>query len=381
MKALLFERKIAKYAAAAVAGRVAPGAGGAVGPLTLTDIDEPELPADGWVRLRPRLSGICGSDLATIDGHSSRYFEPIVSFPFVPGHEVVGELDDGSRVVLVPILTCVVRGIDPVCNQCAAGHPNRCERIAFGHLEPGLQTGFCESTGGGWSLAFVAHESQLVRVPERVSDEAAVLIEPTACAVHAARSIVSTDVVVIGSGTLGLLTIAALRATGHEGAIVVAAKHPAQRELARALGASQVALPGELARVVRSRTGSMVIGDQLAGGTSTVVDCVGSDESLAQALSIVAPGGEVVLFGMPGHHTSVDLTPLWHRESSVRGCYAYTTEDFDVATDLVVSADLDRLLTATYPLSRYRDAIDHAANAGARGAVKIAFDLRNEKGR
>ena len=50
-------------------------------------------------RVRPRLAGICGSDLATIDGHSSRYFEPIVSFPFTPGHEVVGELDDGSRVV------------------------------------------------------------------------------------------------------------------------------------------------------------------------------------------------------------------------------------------------------------------------------------------
>ena len=207
------------------------------------------------------------------------------------------------------------------------------------------------------------------------------MVEPTACAVHAARSIVSTDVTIIGSGTLGLLTVAALRAMGHEGTIVVAAKHPAQRDLAHAFGASQVVLPRELARVVRSRTGSMIIGDQLAGGTSTVVDCVGSDESLSQALQIVAPGGEVVLFGMPGPHTRVDLTPLWHRESSVRGCYAYTPDDFDAAADLVVRADLDRLLSATYPLARYRDAIDHAANAGARGAVKIAFDLRNEKER
>src|SRR6187431_725759 len=128
MKALLFERKIAKYAAAAVAGRLAPGAGGAVGPLTLTDIDEPELPGPGWVRVRPRLAGICGSDLATIDGHSSRYFEPIVSFPFVPGHEVVGDTDDGRRVALVPILTCAVRGIDPMCDMCTAERPNLCER-------------------------------------------------------------------------------------------------------------------------------------------------------------------------------------------------------------------------------------------------------------
>ena len=384
MKALLFERKVAKYAAAAVAGRFAAGRGATVGPLSLTDIDEPELPGEDWVRVCPRLAGICGSDLATIDGHSSRYFEPIVSFPFVPGHEVVGELDDGSRVALVPILTCVVRGVEPLCPQCAAGRANRCERIAFAghtHLEPGLQTGFCESTGGGWSLAFVAHPSQLVPVPDHLTDEEAVLIEPTACAVHAARSIRSGDVAIIGAGTLGLLTVAALRSFGHVDSIVVAAKHPAQRELARELGSSQVVAPNELARVVRARTRSMVVGEQLTNGAATVADCVGSDDSLEQALSIVAPGGDVVLLGMPGGTTSIDLTPLWHRESVLRGCYAYTPEDFTDATALVADAGLGRLVSATYPLARYREAIDHAANAGRRGAVKIAFDLRTERGR
>src|SRR3954451_22241111 len=126
MKALLFERKIARYAAAAVAGRFSPGRGARVGPLKLTtDVDEPKLPApSGWVRVRPRLAGICGSHLATIDGHSSRYFEPIVSFPFIPGHEVVGDLEDGSRAILIPILSCVTRGIDPVCGACAVGRTN-----------------------------------------------------------------------------------------------------------------------------------------------------------------------------------------------------------------------------------------------------------------
>src|SRR4051812_43335853 len=178
MKALLFRRNEVRYAAAMVTSRFARGEGARVGPLKLTDIDVPELPGPGWCRITPSLSGICGSDLATIDGHSSRYFEPIVSFPFVPGHEVVGQLDDDRRVVLVPILTCVVRGVDPLCAQCAAGRANRCERVAFpghSHVEPGLQTGFCESTGGGWSVAFVAHESQLLPVPETLTDEEAVL--------------------------------------------------------------------------------------------------------------------------------------------------------------------------------------------------------------
>ena len=380
MKALRFERKVAKFAAASVAGRLSPGKGATVGPLKLKDVDEPELPGPDWVRLRPSLAGICGSDLATIDGHSSRYFEPIVSFPFTPGHEVVGRLDDGTRAVLIPVLSCVTRGIDPVCRACAAGRTNHCGRIAFGHLEPGLQSGYCENTGGGWSASMVAHTSQLLTVPDAVSDEAAVMVEPTACAVHAARTVAAMGpqqtVVVLGAGTLGLLTIAALRAEASIGTLVATGKYPHQKTLAASLGASQVIAPRELGRVVRSLTGAFVLdGGQLTDGVDLVVDCVGSEASLTQALQVVAPGGEVLVVGMPGH-TALDLTTLWHRETAIRGSYAYTRPDFDQALTLVAEAGLQRLLSATYPLARYTEAIEHAATAGPRGAVKVAFDLR-----
>ena len=382
MKALLFERKLARYAAAAVAGRVAPGRGARVGPLRLADVDPPELPADGWVRVRPRLAGICGSDLATIDGHSSRYFEPIVSFPFVPGHEVVGELDDGRRVVLVPILTCRTRGISPPCEQCRLERYNLCERVAFGHLEPGLQTGFCESTGGGWSTLLVAHESQLVDVPDGMSDEEAVLVEPMACAVHAARRIHDEGpVALIGTGALGLLTLAAIGWYQPGVEVVATAKHPHQKRLAKELGAAVVCEPRELARHVRSMTGSWLVDGRVAGGVPQVVDCVGSADSLQQALSVVMPLGMVNVVGMPGH-TSLDLTGLWHKETMLRGCYAYEPQiDFPQAIELIRELDLGRLLSATYPLSRFTEALDHAANAGSRGAVRVAFDLRGEKER
>lgn len=380
MKALRFERKVAKFAAAAIAGHIVPGLGAKHGPLCLDDIDVPAMPGADWVRLRPRLAGICGSDLATIDGASSRYFEPIVSFPFVLGHEVVGDLDDGTRAVLIPVLHCETRGIDPVCTSCAAGRINLCERIAYGHLEPGLQSGFCESTGGGWSLAMAAHRSQLLAVPESLSDEAAVLIEPMACAVHAARMITTDDIAFIGAGSLGLLTLAATRALRPSARIVMTAKYPEQRALAKALGADRVCGPEELARVLRSETGSLVTGEYLTSGVATVVDCVGSEATLTDALKVVAPGGTVLVVGMPGH-TRLDLTALWHRESALKGCYAYTRDDFTTALELVERLDLGRLVSATYPLHRYEDAIAHAANAGPLGAVKIAFDMRNEKQR
>ena len=103
------------------------GRGAGLGPLRLVDGAAPALLGSGWHRVAPLLSGICGSDLATLDGRSSRYFEDIVSFPFVPGHEVVGTVPDGartadgtalapgSRVVLEPVLGCLARGIDPMC--------------------------------------------------------------------------------------------------------------------------------------------------------------------------------------------------------------------------------------------------------------------------
>jgi threonine dehydrogenase-like Zn-dependent dehydrogenase len=380
VKALRFSRKPGKYVAAGVAGRIAAGKGASVGPLKLVDVDDLELPADDWVRLRPRLAGICGSDLATIDGHSSRYFEPIVSFPFTPGHEVVGDLEDGTRAVLIPILSCATRGIDPMCGACSAGRTNLCGRIAFGHLEPGLQSGFCTDTGGGWSGEMVAHPTQLLTIPEDLSDEAAVMVEPLACAVHAARKVAATGphqrIAVIGSGTLGLLTIAALRSEDPFGTIIATAKYPHQHALAKGLGADQVVSPRTLPRVVRSLTGAFVLdGGQLTDGVELVVDCVGSEASLAQALQVVAPGGQILVVGMPGH-TSLDLTSLWHRESSISGCYAYTRPDFERALELAQEHDLGRLVSATYPLGRYAEAIEHAANAGLRGAVKVAFDLR-----
>jgi threonine dehydrogenase-like Zn-dependent dehydrogenase len=380
MKALVFERKLAKYAAATVAGRFAPGSGAKYGPLSLKEFDPPDLPGPDWVRFKPRLSGICGSDLATIDGHSSRYFEPIVSFPFVLGHEVVGDLPDGSRAVLIPVLHCSVRGIAPVCAACAAGNINLCERIAFGHLEPGLQSGFCRDTGGGWSIAMVAHHDQLFAIPDDLSDENAVMIEPAACAVHAARKVHCDTAVVIGAGTLGLLTVAALRAYGNVRTIIATAKYREQRSHALALGADTVVEPAELSRAIRSHTKSMIIGTQLTGGADCVVDCVGSTASLTQALDVVGPGRDVLVVGMPAH-VHLDLTTLWHRETAIRGCYAYTIDDFASALALVQQVNLGSLVTTTYPLDRYEDAITHAANAGPRAAVKIAFDLRTEKQR
>jgi threonine dehydrogenase-like Zn-dependent dehydrogenase len=397
MKALRFERNVPRFAAARVTSSIiGSGKGVRVGPLELVEVDPMDLPGPEWVRVRPRLAGICGSDLATLDGRSSRYFEHIVSFPFIPGHEVVGDVEggplDGRRAVIEPVLGCEARGIDPPCPGCAAGRKGSCEQIAFGHLRPGLQTGYCRDTGGGWSTSLVAHQSQLHGVPDDFSDEAAVMIEPAACAVHAACAANITGgerVIVLGAGTLGLCVIAALRALCLPGALVAVAKHSSQRKLARELGADQVVKPDEHKRAARRLSSSLALEsddgsiERLTGGVDLVVDCVGSSDSLAQCLDVVRPGGRILLVGMPGV-VRVDLAALWQREIELRGAYAYGSEDrpegprstFQIAMELVRDARLERLVSARYPLERYEDAVAHAGAAGRRGAVKIVFDMR-----
>ena len=186
MRALQIRRSVSRLGLARVASALAPAAAVRVGPLEYTSIDPPELPGPGWHRVHTRLAGICGSDLSMIEGHASTYFDDWVSFPFVPGHEVVGHLDDGRRVVLEPVLGHGARGLPLPFEGAAPGDGDDYAHLATGALEPGIQIGFCSSTGGGWSRQFVAHDSQLHELPDDVPDERAVLVEPLAAGIHAA---------------------------------------------------------------------------------------------------------------------------------------------------------------------------------------------------
>ena len=390
INALEVYRSMSRYVAAKTVGGRFPGLlAGPLTPLRLVNREAPQARHDGWVRVRPRLSGICGSDLATLSGHASLYLSAVVSMPFVPGHEVVGEtLDDapglpaGSRVVLDSVLACAARGLEP-CDACKSEQRNRCDRVTVGHVSPGLQTGYCADTGGGWSGQFIAHVSQLHPVPDSLNDERAVLVEPLACAVHAARRAAVSDsdkVLVVGAGAVGLFLTLALRELTPAAAVTVVAKHRRQAELARLFGATDVVSPSEVVGGVRRATRALRLEPErgpafLLGGVDVAIDAVGSRASVDTALRTTRAGGRVLLAGVPGE--GIDLTPAWFRELEVTGAYATAGDAFEVAMSLAEQAPLDGLLGVTYPLARWREALDHAGDAGRLGTVKVAFDLRS----
>jgi threonine dehydrogenase-like Zn-dependent dehydrogenase len=381
-------------------GRLSGTLASNVAPLRLVSRANPDRRGGQWTRLRPLLSGICGSDLGLLVGRSSPYLGAVVSMPFVPGHEVVAEtLDDlpnlpqGSRVVVDPVLSCAARSMPP-CHWCQLGRHSRCDRVTSGRLAPGLQTGFCTDTGGGWSRQMLAHASQLHPVPDALDNRRAVLVEPLACAVHSVQRVPIPDgatVLVVGAGTVGLLTVLALRALTAAGPIYVIAKHKHQRDRALALGATEVFDPSRAARAVRRACGGSLehptLGpDFLLGGVDVSFECTGAAKGLDTALRLARAGGTVLLSGMPSG--AVDLTPLWFRELRLVGSYAsdgqgVTTDEpvaghaggqFAEAMALAADAPLDDYVDAVYPLSRWREAIAHAAQAGRLGTVKVAFD-------
>jgi len=388
---------------------LATRAAGAVSPRWLTgacrctqlaNVAAPSLPNAAWVRIATRLGGICGSDLNLVSLHVSPSASPFSSFPFVIGHENVGTVVEvgsrvtrvavGDRVVANPLLACAARGIDPPCRHCAGGHPSRCEHFIDGAIAPGMLLGTTRGLGGSWGEHFVAHESQLHRVPTHMSDRTAVLVEPLACVVSPIVEHGIADrasVLVIGAGSMGLLALAALKAlTG--GHVTILAKHKFQLEHATRLGADQVVSVragdyfDELARISGGRLLKPILGPRIhVGGFDTTLVCVGTDAAVADALRFTRAGGTIVLLGNVARLSKVDWTPLWQKELRVFGSLCYNAphggaDAFEAAMSLAAGpagAQIEPLVTHVVPVNRFHQGLAIAQGRAERGAVKVAL--------
>ena len=366
-----------------------------LGTTRLVDLPEPSLPSAEWVRMRPALSGICGSDLATVAARGSTYFAPFTSCPFVLGHEVVGEIVEtgpavrdlvaGDRVVLEPPLHCRVRGIADFCVECRAGRHAQCRNVTRGCISAGVQTGFCRDTGGGWSSSFVAHELQLHRTPSALADEEAVLIEPFSCCLQAAAGAAPTSeqtLLVVGCGTIGVFTIAALKELRPNATVIAVAKYPHQKDWAKRLGADRVLQAGrglfeELAALVGAELFHPELSKPIfSGGVDVCFDCVGSGASIDDCLRFASCRGKVVLVGMPGIPKGVDWTSIWYKELQVVGSYTSTSQTFRRSIEMVngLAPRLQGVAGARFPLDQYSDALRCARHSGKAGVLKTVFE-------
>lgn len=376
--------------------------------VQLREVPELELLGPDWVKVKTRYAGICGSDLGgLVRLHLSPVLTPFGSYPFTIGHEQVGSIAEvgghvegfsvGQRVVVDPVLPCPVRDIDPPCSACQEGEWSRCENFAEGGISPGVQTGSCADTGGSWSPYFLSHRFQLFAVPDNVSDENALMIEPFTTTLHAVMRNFPRDkdtVLVIGGGTIGISVVAALRCLGSKAHIILLAKYPFQGYLAEQYGADGVLyLRGNdyyeaVAEATDGRLYKPVLGKRMMiGGADLVYECVGDDRSVDDALRFVRAGGRLVLMGTIGQTKKVDWTPILFQELHVTSVnIACALEEhngerlrpFQLAIRWMAEGklDLSPLLTHRFALVDYRQAFAVAMSKGRNKAVKVAFEFK-----
>ena len=401
LKAVRFNYRPARYLLTRALSRRRPMAAlGPLGCVTFDDIEPPSLPGDEWVRVRTSLSGICGSDLAALTAHDSFTLEPFGAYPFVFGHENIGvvaetgsaagEWRPGERVIVNPMLSCRQRALEPVCAACARGEYGLCRRTNDGVVGGGPMIGYNPRTGGGWSQSFVAHKSQLHRAGA-LPDDVAVLTDPFASALrpvllHPPRP--DDTILVIGAGSIGLLTVMALRATGWTGPIAILGRYPFQLEKAEAAGAD-IRLRGtdEAFRWATSQGGAVAYKPSLAGrfvegGPSLVIDTVGSERTIRDALALTREGGRLLLVGGAAQ-VRADWTRVWYRQLTIAGIFAYGVaphdgrerDIYEVAVELLGRRDYAPLglVTHVYPLEDYRAALHAALGKGGSSSIKVAL--------
>jgi threonine dehydrogenase-like Zn-dependent dehydrogenase len=225
-------------------------------------------------------------------------------------------------------------------------------------------------------------------------------MEPLAIGVHAVLRRpprAGEQVLIIGGGMISYSVLAALRLLGYDNRVVQLLLLDFQAEMARRLGADEVIQVGPgvdvMERVVAltgARRHKPVLGrDVLTGGFPLTYDCVGSLESLRDALAFTGSRGALVLVGNCGVLPHIDLTALWARELDVVGTVFYGPEasrdgrhSFDLTGELLSGSGeavraVDALITHRFPLDRYQEAVRANIERGRFRSVKTVFTPRS----
>jgi threonine dehydrogenase-like Zn-dependent dehydrogenase len=349
------------------------------GPLATTrlvDTPEPALPSPEWVKIKTRICGFCASDLNLIFLRDSPSASPFASFPCVLGHETSGEVagmgsqvklfKEGDRVTVAPHLNCVPRGIKPVCRACRSGHVGSCENFAQGCLSPGMFIGICKDTGGGLGEFFVAHESQVFKLPDAIPNQIGILIEPLAVAIQAVwnnRPKDGNHVLVIGGGVIGTLIVQVIRALGIDCSISVSEPSSFHAEFVKKAGADDVTSGSKLFRHTKKATAAMLykpmLGKRIAmGGFDKVFDVVGTSNTLNAGMRCMRVNGCLSVVGI-GHDVKLDLTPMWLKTQTIKGVFAYGAIQQEGRKKHVFEVAIDMILQKKIPLQFLKEMITH----------------------
>jgi L-iditol 2-dehydrogenase len=332
--------------------------------LRLSQVPTPT-PLPHQVLIRPRATGICGTDMHYYSAGKNGIF--VVEEPLVLGHEAAGEVVAvGSDVADVKIGTRVV--VEPqrpcsTCKQCRGGKYNLCPNLKFSGsasakppVQGSLQELYCHEA------AFVHH------LPQELSWKEGAMVEPLSVAVHAVRRSTlraGQSVMILGAGAIGLLCASVAKVSGAKDITMVDIDQ-ARLDFAENQGLAQATFQvplkgkdGESKADFAKRIAGEMLQKKGFGLADVVFECTGVEVCVNVGIHCAAPGAKVVLVGMGAPVQAINVGAAAVREVDLVGLWRYANT-FATAIDLMASGKLDvkSMVTHTFSLAEAADALE-----------------------
>jgi threonine dehydrogenase-like Zn-dependent dehydrogenase len=333
------------------------------GVITVEDRPVPR-PGPDQVVVRVHSCGICGSDIHQLrDGWG-------FTQGAVAGHEWTGTIAAvGSDVTRWAVGERVVGGSAPkcgTCRRCREGKPSQCEN---------RQSAITDNSDGAFAEFIMVRAGGILRLPDTLSARHAALAEPLAVALHGitrSGAAPGDDVMVIGAGPIGALSVAALRCLGIE-RVVVVEPHEGRRALARAVGATEVIDPSEL------ETFPAWEPERLSDrAVHVVLECSGHKSAIEAGFNQLGRGGILVMVGAGIEHPTFDPNRMILNELIVTGSFVYDLGGFENALAMLATEGFpsDLLIDPTdIPLNAVSETLEALAQGRIAGKVMVAPEL------
>jgi L-iditol 2-dehydrogenase len=291
-------------------------------------IKEVEKPSAGKneVVIKVKRVGICGSDIHAYYGK-----HPFISCPIVQGHEFSGEIVElgeavseyklGDNVTAMPQLFC------GECYQCTHGNYHICNS---------LKVIGCQVEGASQEY-FKVEAKLLVKLHEGMSYEEGVMIEPSAVGVHAAGklgNIEGKNILIIGAGTIGNLTAQAAKALGAK-SVMISDLSEYRLSIAKECGIDFTV------NTATENLGEMILRHFGKDGADGIIECVGIESSVEQAIQLSRKGSDIVIVGVFGKKPNVNFGLIQDKEIRIIGSLMYVEKDFRLAMDMIHSKKIN----------------------------------------
>jgi 2-desacetyl-2-hydroxyethyl bacteriochlorophyllide A dehydrogenase len=330
--------------------------------LNIVDTSRPEC-CERYALVKIRYSSLCGSDLYIVSGKNPR-----TPAPLIPGHEFAGRIEElpdnhsssfqvGDRVTALISIHC------GTCIQCRLGNSQHCEN---------LKILGCQTNGSFAEYTKIPIEN-LISLPDTITDEDAVLIEPTSIAVHAlsaAKPRLGSTALIIGGGAIGYLIAQAARQAGCTTIIVL---DISEERLENIRSAGFIGLNS----TDQKETTNTVIDIVGSNGLDYVFECAGLSSSFELFMTLGSPKSTMTIVGNYKSATSVDFFRLARKEQKIITSWLSTLQDYYAAIELIRKGVIDHKMLHCHflPLTEVSTGLHIAENPGR--ALRVVFTVGN----